>query len=143
MRKLQNRIAAAVLSITMLFGLAGCSSSTPSSSVVSESVASSEPAATEAPTPEPTETPTAAPTAEPTSVSPISNYKLRIQFCDGTEKIYNVEPLFDKFPAFCYLKDHTDAFRDVHVDVGDYGIIWNDTLDLSCDELWEHGETMV
>ena len=25
------------------------------------------------------------------------------------------------------------------VDVGGYGIVWNDALDLSCDELWEHG----
>ena len=23
--------------------------------------------------------------------------------------------------------------------MGGYGIIWNDDLDLSCDELWEHG----
>ena len=67
MRKLQTKIAATLLSITMLFGLAGCSSSTPSSSAVSESVASIEPAATEAPTPEPTEAPTATPTAEPTT----------------------------------------------------------------------------
>ncbi|MDO4617167.1 MAG: DUF2442 domain-containing protein [Lachnospiraceae bacterium] len=27
----------------------------------------------------------------------------------------------------------------VSVDVGGYGIIWNDDLDLSCDELWERG----
>ena len=26
------------------------------------------------------------------------------------------------------------------IDVGGYGIIWGDELDLSCDELWEHGE---
>ena len=25
------------------------------------------------------------------------------------------------------------------VDVGGYGIVWNDDLDLSCDELWENG----
>ena len=30
-------------------------------------------------------------------------------------------------------------FRDVVVDQGGYGIIWNDDLDLSCDELWENG----
>ena len=65
-----KQITATLLSLTMLFGLAGCSD-TPSgntvgsNSLVTESVASSEPAATEAPTPEPTEAPTPAPTAAP------------------------------------------------------------------------------
>lgn len=67
-----KQITATLLSLTMLFGLAGCSD-TPSgntagsNSLVTESVASSEPAATEAPTPEPTEAPTPAPTAAPTT----------------------------------------------------------------------------
>lgn len=30
-------------------------------------------------------------------------------------------------------------FSCVAVDVGGYGIVWNDELDLSCDELWENG----
>lgn len=77
------------------------------------------------------------------SVSPVSDFKLHVHFSDGVKKIYRVEPLFDKFPAFSYLKDHPDEFGDVRVDVGGHGIIWNDTLDLSCDELWEHGEMMV
>ena len=29
------------------------------------------------------------------------------------------------------------------MDVGGYGIIWNDDLDLSCDELWENGEQVA
>ena len=28
------------------------------------------------------------------------------------------------------------------VNVGGYGIVWNDDLDLSCDELWENGEAI-
>lgn len=30
----------------------------------------------------------------------------------------------------------------VEVDAGGYGIIWNDDIDLSCDELFENGETV-
>ena len=30
----------------------------------------------------------------------------------------------------------------MEVDTGGYGIIWNDDLDLSCDELFENGETI-
>ena len=37
------------------------------------------------------------------------------------------------------LKENPLKFNDVSVDVGGYGIIWDDDLDLSCDELWEHG----
>ena len=30
----------------------------------------------------------------------------------------------------------------MEVDVGGYGIIWNDELDLSCDELFENGKSV-
>ena len=30
----------------------------------------------------------------------------------------------------------------LQIDVGGYGIIWNDDIDLSCDELFENGETV-
>ena len=43
-----------------------------------------------------------------------------------------------RFSAFKLLKDES-LFRSVEVDQGGYGIIWNDDLDLSCDELWENG----
>ena len=34
-------------------------------------------------------------------------------------------------------------FENVEVDAGGYGISWNDDLDLSCDEIWEHGEPIT
>ena len=73
------------------------------------------------------------------NVSPIMGYKLSVQFSIGVTKIYDVNPLFDRIPAFAYFKENVDEFFDVKVDVGGYGIIWNDDLDLSCDELWDHG----
>jgi len=33
----------------------------------------------------------------------------------------------------------TKQRNNISVDVGGYGTIWGDKLDLSCDELWEHG----
>lgn len=50
-----------------------------------------------------------------------------------------MNPLFEKIPAFGYLKEHPEEFACVTVDVGGYGIIWGDELDLSCDELWANG----
>lgn len=73
------------------------------------------------------------------SVSPLADFKLSIQFSEGVTKIYNLKPLFDKIPAFQVFVNDPHRFNDVSVDVGGYGIIWDDDLDLSCDELWEHG----
>lgn len=72
------------------------------------------------------------------NVYPIENYKLLIQFYQGTAKIYNVKPLFIWKEIFTKLKDKK-LFYSVKVDVGGNGIIWNDDLDLSCEELWENG----
>ena len=73
------------------------------------------------------------------NVSALPEYKLSVQFSEGVTKIYDVKPLFDKIPIFGDLKDNVREFFSVSVDVGGYGIVWNDDLDLSCDELWENG----
>ena len=73
------------------------------------------------------------------NVSPLPDMKLSVQFAEGITKIYDVKPLFDKIPAFSKLKGDGDLFSGVYTDVGGYGIVWDDDLDLSCDELWEHG----
>ena len=74
------------------------------------------------------------------NVSALSDYKLSVQFSEGITKIYDISSLFERFPVFAELKDNPAEFHCVEVDVGGYGIIWNDDLDLSCDELWENGE---
>ena len=73
------------------------------------------------------------------NVFPLPDFKLSVQFSEGATKIYDIKPLFDKIPAFAELKNNPEEFSCVTVDVGGYGIIWNDDLDLSCDELWENG----
>ncbi len=73
------------------------------------------------------------------NVSALPDFKLSVQFSEGVTKIYDVKPLFEKIPFFATLKDQPEVFASVTVDVGGYGIIWNDELDLSCDELWENG----
>ena len=73
------------------------------------------------------------------SVSALPEYKLSVEFSEGATKIYDVKPLFEKIPFFATLKDQPEVFSSVTVDVGGYGIVWNDEFDLSCDELWENG----
>ena len=76
------------------------------------------------------------------SVAPLSGFKLSVQFSEGVTKLYDVKPLFERISAFRYLKDNPSEFDCVSVDVGGYGIVWNDDLDLSCDELWENGDVV-
>lgn len=76
------------------------------------------------------------------SVTALPNYKLSVQFSEGVTKLYDVNTLFDKIAAFHYLTENPAEFECVSVDVGGYGVIWNDDLDLSCDELWENGITV-
>ena len=75
------------------------------------------------------------------NISALPDYRLNVQFLEGCTKIYDAKPLFERFPIFCELKD-PHLFSDVTVDVGGHGIVWNDDLDLSCDELWENGVEM-
>ena len=72
------------------------------------------------------------------AVRAMPDYQLCVQFSEGVTKIYDVKPLFDKWPVFEKLEDDGDLFYTVEVDKGGYGVVWNDELDLSCNELFEN-----
>lgn len=73
------------------------------------------------------------------SVAPLPDFKLSVQFSEGVTKLYDMKPLFKRLPFFKQLENDPAEFAGVSVDVGGYGIVWNDELDLSCDELWDNG----
>lgn len=73
------------------------------------------------------------------NVSALPEYRLSVQFSEGVTKLYDIKPLFSKLPVFKELQESSELFASVSVDVGGYGIIWGDELDLSCDELWDNG----
>ena len=73
------------------------------------------------------------------SVASLPDFKLSVQFSEGVTKLYDMKPLFKRFPVFKQLENDPAEFAGVSVDVGGYGIVWNDELDLSCDELWDNG----
>ena len=76
------------------------------------------------------------------AVHALPEYTLSVQFVEGVTKLYDVKPLFDKWRVFRELTDDPALFSAVEVDVGGYGIIWNDDIDLSCDELYENGQVI-
>ena len=75
------------------------------------------------------------------SIQTLPEYKLSIQFSEGATKIYDMKPLFAKISAFETLKDLA-LFQSAEVDVGGYGVVWSDDIDISCEELWDNGKTI-
>ena len=73
------------------------------------------------------------------SVVALSDYMLLVTFDDNVIKYYDVKPLFEKWIEFKSLENVKGLFEQVKVDIGGYGISWNDEIDLSCDELWANG----
>ena len=76
------------------------------------------------------------------SVNPLPDFVLSVQFSEGITKTYDVKMLFERWPAFEKFKAQPGYFDKVQVDQGGYGIIWDDYLDLSCDELFENGKVV-
>lgn len=71
-------------------------------------------------------------------IYPLSDYRLLVVFSNGIRKIYDVKPLFEWKKAFKKLKG-SNLFEEVYVDVGGYGVVWNDQIDLSSEEIWNNG----
>ena len=69
------------------------------------------------------------------SVQPLDDKKLLVKFANGVDKIYNCQPLIEKFEPFQPLENEV-FFKQVKVDAGGYGVSWNDKVDLSEYELW-------
>jgi hypothetical protein len=69
----------------------------------------------------------------------IDSCKLLVQFENGTKKIYDVKKLIKKYKIFEALEKDENLFNSVKVDIGGYGISWNDDIDISCNELWDNG----
>lgn len=76
------------------------------------------------------------------SVMALPDYTLNVQFAEGILKNYDIKPLFAKWQMFVPLKEDPALFYSVEVDQGGYGIIWNDDIDIACDELYYNGKTV-
>lgn len=72
-------------------------------------------------------------------VKPMENLVLLVCFQNGIEKTYDVRNLYPIFPQFKAFEMDNDLFNSVQVDVGGYGISWNDNLDLDAEDIWEDG----
>ena len=74
-----------------------------------------------------------------TAAAPLPDLRLLAHFSDGQAREYDLAPLLDRLDAFRALKDTPGLFEQVQVDAGGFGVSWNDDLDLSSDEIFDHG----
>ncbi len=70
-------------------------------------------------------------------VTPKEDKELLVSFEDGSKKIYDCKPLLG-LEVFERIEEDW-LFKSVRADAGGCGISWDEDLDLSESELWEHG----
>lgn len=75
-------------------------------------------------------------------VYPRKKYILECEFENGIKKEYNLQPIIEKYEVFKKLETEEELFYKVVVDVGGYGISWDEELDLAVEELWENGKVI-
>lgn len=72
-------------------------------------------------------------------VIPKESLILEVEFENQVKKIYDVKQVLKKWKTFKILQNE-EIFKEVVVDRGGYRISWNESIDLSCEEIWERGE---
>ena len=73
------------------------------------------------------------------SVKTLSNMILEVEFNNGINKIYDIKKILNKYEVLKKLENEK-IFNSVKVDKGGYGIIWDENIDLSSEEIWNNGE---
>ena len=76
------------------------------------------------------------------SLSTKPNMVLVAQFDDGTIKEYDVSQLKIRHCEFKEFDTDSSLFAKVKIDTGGFGVVWNETLDLSANEIWANGKTI-
>lgn len=75
-------------------------------------------------------------------VRTLKNFVVSVIFQDGTEKTYDMQRLFAAYPQFRVFETMPSLFEQAKVDVGGYGISWNDELDLAAEDIWNYGQSI-
>jgi hypothetical protein len=75
------------------------------------------------------------------SAKAIDNKTLIIKFANFATKKYDISRLLNN-PMFASLQNPS-FFRNFRIEPGGYGLVWNDEIDLSEYELWQHGVDFI
>ena len=72
------------------------------------------------------------------SVKSLENMIIQVEFTNGKIKKYDIKTVMKKHERFKAL-ENIELFNKVKVDIGGYGIVWDEKLDLSSEEIWNNG----
>jgi Protein of unknown function (DUF2442) len=71
------------------------------------------------------------------SAEAINDRTLIVKFTNNEIRKYDISRLLDN-PMFALLKN-PKFLRNFKVEPGGYGLVWNEDIDISEHELWQHG----
>ena len=72
------------------------------------------------------------------AVEPLAHQRLMVSFHNGEQRLYDFGSQLDS-PPFAPLRNEA-LFKCARVDIGGYGVIWNDEIDIAESELWLNGQ---
>ena len=74
-----------------------------------------------------------------TSLQIKSDYLLVVGFSNNKVKLFDLRPYIEKYKPFKQLVDQPGLYETAKIDIGGYGIVWNDELDISAEGIYEKG----
>ena len=74
-----------------------------------------------------------------TSLATLPDYVLLVGFQSGEYKQFDLKPYMEKYPPFRAMLDVNGLYEQAKIDVGGFGIVWNDDLDVSAEGVYEKG----
>ena len=74
-----------------------------------------------------------------TNVKFLKDVTVEVTYQDGKVVQYDMSQMFKKYPQLEELRKNRKLFESGHLDVGGYGIVWNDELDFDATSIYEDG----
>lgn len=74
------------------------------------------------------------------SLKTLPDYTMDLVFVGGERRLYDFKPLMKRFDCFQSFQKNKGLFEKAQIDVGGYGIIWGDELDIDASELFFNGK---
>ena len=72
------------------------------------------------------------------NIETLPNLILKIKFENNEIKYYDMKNVIKKIKEFDIL-NNKNIFKNAQIDVGGYAVIWNEYLDVDCEELYVNG----
>jgi hypothetical protein len=77
-----------------------------------------------------------------TKIIVLKKYVLLVQFENGEQKQYDLQPIISEIDAFKTLAIVNGLFEQARVCSMGYGVSWNDNIDIACEEIYKNGKSV-